>query len=59
MQSGVAMKKKVYVVDYCKHCKDIENEEQLITANQMEWLLVAAFCRDCTSYQTEVEVSRG
>jgi hypothetical protein len=53
------MKKKVYVVDYCKHCKDIENEEQLITANQMEWLLVAAFCRDCTSYQTEVEVSRG
>jgi hypothetical protein len=49
------MKKKGYAVEYCDHCKEIEKVDRLITFNQMEWLIVAGFCRMCEAYEVMVE----
>jgi len=43
--------KKGYAIEFCAHCKEIEKMDRLVTFNQMEWLIIAGFCRACKAYE--------
>lgn len=57
--AAVMSTEKGFAIGFCAECADREGYERFITTNETQWMMASMACRQCASYQVELEITNG